>query len=392
MADIRKRKGKKGTTYQVRYPSKSAATGYAFATFATLKEARAFTENLGSLKDRAGSMSLRVPDAVDRWLDICEKIGRDGRETVEAMTLKDYQRRARIIKDYSWTKKLHELEPADIVQFRSWLLENKSRDLARRTLSGFHSILIEMKQQGFMRDDPAAGITVRSGGRSEDFDSEVEIPSDAEMRDILRAAETLRHKNKQMEKVWGRFKPMLYLAAFSGMRPSEYRGLPWANLEKDRVHVRQRADNAGVIGPVKSKAGRRTIYLPCMVADMIFEWRAACPAGGTGLVFPTAEGNPITLSNFRRFAWIPVLREAGLTFEEKVDGRSVERTKYTPYALRHYFASKLFEKGKDLKFIQQTMGHAQIELTLNVYGHLIKDREETHKQTAEELALELIAA
>jgi hypothetical protein len=88
MADIRKRKGKKGTTYQVRYPSKSAATGYAFATFATLKEARAFTENLGSVKDRAGCMSMRVPDAVDRWLDICEKIGRDGRETVEAMTLK----------------------------------------------------------------------------------------------------------------------------------------------------------------------------------------------------------------------------------------------------------------------------------------------------------------
>ena len=161
-----------------------------------------------------------------------------------------------------------------------------------------------MKQQGFMRDDPAAGITVRSGGRSEDFESEVEILSDAEMRDILKAAETLRHKNKQMEKVWRRFKPMLYLAAFSGMRPSEYRGLPWANLEKDRVHVRQRADNAGVIGPVKSKAGRRTIYLPCVVTDMIFEWRAACPAGGTGLVFPTADGNPITLSNFRRFAWI----------------------------------------------------------------------------------------
>jgi integrase len=38
------------------------------------------------------------------------------------------------------------------------------------------------------------------------------------------------------------------------------------------------------------------------------------------------------------------------------------------------------------------MGHAQIELTLNVYGHLIKDREEFHKQTAEELALDLMAA
>jgi integrase len=291
MADIRKRKGKKGTTYQVRYPSKSAATGYAFATFATLKEARAFTENLGSVKDRAGCMSMRVPDAVDRWLDICEKIGRDGRETVEAMTLKDYKRRAKIIKEYSWTKELHELESADIVQFRSWLLENKTRDLARRTLSGFHSILIEMKQQGFMRNDPAAGITVRNVGRREDFDSEVEIPSDAEMRDILQAAETLRHKNKQMEKVWRRFKPMLYLAAFSGMRPSEYRGLPWANLEKDRVHVRQRADNAGVIGPVKSKAGRRTVYLPCMVTDMIFEWKQ--PVLQVGLVSYSRQQTPI---------------------------------------------------------------------------------------------------
>jgi integrase len=125
MADVRKRKGKKGTTYQVRYPSKSAATGYAFATFATMKEARAFTENLGSLKDRAGSILMCVPDAVDRWLDTCEKIGRDGCETVEAMTLKDYQRRARIIKEYGWTRELHELEPADIVQFRSWLLKTK---------------------------------------------------------------------------------------------------------------------------------------------------------------------------------------------------------------------------------------------------------------------------
>jgi integrase len=45
MADIRKRVGKKGITYQVRYPSKAAKSGYAFATFSTLKEARAFRED-----------------------------------------------------------------------------------------------------------------------------------------------------------------------------------------------------------------------------------------------------------------------------------------------------------------------------------------------------------
>ena len=81
-------------------------------------------------------------------------------------------------------KALQELEPADIVHFRNWLLENKTRDQARRTLSSFHSVLIEMKHQGHIHHDPAAGISIKSGGRYDAEDSEVEIPSDQEMRDI----------------------------------------------------------------------------------------------------------------------------------------------------------------------------------------------------------------
>jgi site-specific recombinase XerC len=54
------------------------------------------------------------------------------------------------------------------------------------------------------------------------------------------------------------------------------------------------------------------------------------------------------------------------------------------------YASKLIEKGKDLKFIQHAMGHSKIEITLNVYGHLLKGRDEAHKGTAEELATEIL--
>jgi integrase len=84
------------------------------------------------------------------------------------------------------------------------------------------------------------------------------------------------------------------------------------------------------------------------------------------------------------------MKEAGLLQTEKIDGKRVESTKYRPYSLRHYYASKLIEKGKDLKFIQQTMGHAQIEMTLNIYGHLIKDREEAHLKTVADIAAELL--
>lgn len=43
-------------------------------------------------------------------------------------------------------------------------------------------------------------------------------------------------------------------------------------------------------------------------------------------------------------------------------------------------------------FAWRPMGHADIQLTLNVYGHLLKDKEAEHAQTAEELATKLIPA
>jgi integrase len=84
------------------------------------------------------------------------------------------------------------------------------------------------------------------------------------------------------------------------------------------------------------------------------------------------------------------MQEAGLIRTETIDGKRVRRPMYSPYALRHYYASKLIEKGKDLKFIQNAMGHSKIEITLNVYGHLLKGRDEAHKGTAEELAAEIL--
>jgi len=114
------------------------------------------------------------------------------------------------------------------------------------------------------------------------------------------------------------------------------------------------------------------------------------PASEAGLVFPTVRGRPILLANYLTDAWRPLLREVGLVKTCEVNSRKVERALYTPHALRHYFASKLIEKRKDPKFIQQKMGHSRIEITMNIYGHLMKDREEAHRLTAEELADDLL--
>jgi integrase len=66
---------------------------------------------------------------------------------------------------------------------------------------------------------------------------------------------------------------MLLTAIFTGLRASELRGLRWADVDlpRNELHVRQRADKFGTIGPLKSAAGRRTVPLLPMVANALRE-------------------------------------------------------------------------------------------------------------------------
>ena len=67
---------------------------------------------------------VTVADGVEKWLEVCEKEGRDGRDPVTDFTLKGYKYRARIMNSYPWEKNLQELTAPDIIEFRSWLLRN----------------------------------------------------------------------------------------------------------------------------------------------------------------------------------------------------------------------------------------------------------------------------
>ena len=164
MADIRKRNGKKGTTYLVRYPSKARKCGYEHKSFDTMKEARQFVEqDLSQTKAgrRATVISASVEDAIKKWLETCRHEGRQGKDPVSPATAEVYEYRAEIMKAYNWDKALQELEAPDIVAFRSWLLKNYSRDQAKKTLSSFHSVLLEMVTQGSWRLIRQRRITIQ---------------------------------------------------------------------------------------------------------------------------------------------------------------------------------------------------------------------------------------
>lgn len=338
-----------------------------------MREAREFVESLGSMKSPTGKVCT-VDEAVELWLKVCEKEGLNGREPVSRYTHKNYRYRANIITSYPWDKLLYELEAPDIVAFRSWLLQSDmSRELARKVLASLQSVVKEMTLRGMIHSNVAAGISITNQSR---YAEPIKIPTKSEIRELLAAADRLsRSTNIQIARTWRRYRPMLYLAVDSGLRPQEYLALSHNALKSDGVKIDRAIDGSGhEISVPKTAAGRRFVELSPMTLELVSEYaeKHAIP-NDYDLIFPAKNGKWMCRRNWQRRGFNVACEEAGLVDEVEVDGNKQTRPRYRPYDLRHFYASMLIDKGVNLKKIQTLMGHSNIETTLNVYGHLLED-------------------
>jgi integrase len=377
MADIRKRDGKK--PYQVRYLDASKKSGLGYRSFARWRDANIF-KSQKDLEEGGAPVSSdieSVHQAVAEWLRICEKEGTDGNEPVTPYTLKNYEYIAKFMRGYDWPKTIQQLQTPDIVEFRSWLLENcPSRFVARRTLSLFQTVLGEMALRGYVSANAANGVSINSQSR---YDEPVTPPTQEEFQALLAAADRLANsKNAQIAKSWERYRPMIYLAGDTGMRPGEYLALPKCNLKDSEVKVDRAVERSGLkISVTKTPAGRRWIDLSPETSAMVRHYAENLAAPSSyDLVFPTASGKWQCINNWRNRAFSALCFEAGLVDEVKDRSNTVLKPKFSPYDLRHFYASMLIERRVNLKRIQKLMGHTNITTTLNIYGHLIERAED----------------
>lgn len=383
MADIRKRDGEKGTTWQLRFNDPNSGK-VRYKTFSRRKDADAFLYELPRSTYVHDSDTLTVEQAADRWLDVCENTGRKGREPVEPSTLRPYKLHASIIKKMIGGTKLNALTPVFCDRFRDDLLKARSRKFAKKILTSFKALLSQARTDGHMRHDPAENTVILISKRHSKGDV-APIPGIQEVHDLLSKAQELSlSTNMQIKKTWSRYYPFFLVLTYSGMRPGEVIGLPWKDVDfkNSTISVTQDASDDGTIGLPKSAAAYRTIHMPATVMAELRKWKLQCPAGALDLVFPNWKGGVESNPNIAHRGWYPLLTASKLV---RKDGKP----KYPLKSLRHVRASLEIHNGATARELQSLMGHSSVQITFDVYGHLFEEHGESRAARADKIAQQI---
>lgn len=170
----------------------------------------------------------------------------------------------------------------------------------------------------------------------------------------------------------------------TGMRPEEYLGLKWSDLDLEkgmaivrRVLVRRKG-GGWYFGEPKTSRSRRTVPLPTTLVGMLTVHRrkqievrlkAGAAYQNSDLVFATGEGTPHNSRNLAQRQYHAILKSANLPLNFRL------------YDLRHSCATLLLVAGENPKVVSERLGHASVVLTLDTYSHVLPSmqREATEK-------------
>lgn len=110
-------------------------------------------------------------------------------------------------------------------------------------------------------------------------------------------------------------------------------------------------------------------------ADKWFETYKSGKEHNTKEMYRSAQNELMTETAFRRF-WQKIMRELNLA-AGGTNGR-IQCLKIsqdiTTHMFRHTYATSLYYAGVDVKTAQYLLGHASIEMTMNIYTHLSIDK------------------
>jgi integrase len=184
---------------------------------------------------------------------------------------------------------------------------------------------------------------------------------------------SLAQAQRFLSAVRGHRLEVLYQVALSlGLRRGEVLGLRWSDVNLDQRTLRitvalQRQGGALVLSEPKTRSSTRVLPLPEVLVQALrrhqqLQERERAELGEAwvahGMVFPAESGTPLEPRNLIRH-FKSVLKAAELP----------DATRF--HDLRHSCATFLIAQGVHPRVVMEILGHSQISVTMNTYGHVV---------------------
>jgi integrase len=156
-----------------------------------------------------------------------------------------------------------------------------------------------------------------------------------------------------------------FLCAFrTGMRLGELLGLQWGDVDWNSrvIHVQRSFRNGRITKPKNGKTRMVDIseQLYTEMKELFRKRKKEALATGSGEIVETIfhTGGKPTSQNTIRNIWKRMLTKAGIRGMRFHD-------------IRHTYASLLLTKGESPVYVKEQLGHSSIQMTVDIYGHLI---------------------
>ena len=234
-------------------------------------------------------------------------------------------------------------------EVQAWLADLHRSELSPNTVAKAYRCL-----SGAMDGAVDAGLIARSPctlkGAGTERHAEMQIATPEQVAELAAA-------------VGPRWEALVFAAAYTGLRWGELGGLRRCDvdLERNLITVTRKLGEVNgqlSFSPPKTAAGKRTIGMPSFVArSLAVHIDLYALPGADGLVFPSADGQPMRRSNFRRRVWEPATAEVGMSG-------------FRFHDLRHTAATLAAASGTSLKALMARIGHASAAAALR-YQHVI---------------------
>ncbi|WP_406127552.1 tyrosine recombinase XerC [Streptomyces sp. NBC_00989] len=244
------------------------------------------------------------------------------------------------------------LMAVDEMAVKKWMARLLREGAAQSYRFALHSRLSQVMRAAVrakkITANPCSRETSPGGGKQRPY-----VCTDAQLWALYEAAE-------------GKYRPALLLGAFAGLRIAEACGLRLVDVDLDARTVTPTVQYPAE--PLKTESSVAAVPIPDL---FVGELKRLLDGRTDGWVLPDDEGAQLGPWKIERH-----MRR----IRKQVPGLSPE---FRYHDLRHYYASMLIASGADVKIVQQRLRHSKATTTLNTYGHLWPDSDQSTRTAVE---------